>query len=191
MIDRLTGKQIEEIEIRANNATRGPWERGIGNNYREVTQCFGPKIADVYGSEDGWFIAHARDDIPRLIKEVKRLDGLIEAISLIDNSNNNLVGEPSRSEIVDTLREIIEKKTEDITKLEDKFEDVQILLERMQQWCDAYPLDMFPEPDLKLARALLAAGGITLDSVTVYAMRHVVNGMRGYVEEAIKILPGG
>lgn len=47
-------------------------------------------------------------------------------------------------------------------------------IEQIDQWAQAYPLSVFPEPDLKKARELLEAGGITLDSVSAYAMRHVI-----------------
>ena len=47
-------------------------------------------------------------------------------------------------------------------------------LQSIVQWSEAYPLEVFPEPDLKKARALLEAGGITLDSVSAHCMRHVI-----------------
>jgi hypothetical protein len=50
-------------------------------------------------------------------------------------------------------------------------------LEQIEAWADAYPLDIFPEPDLARARELLAAGGITLDAVSASIARHVVNGV--------------
>jgi len=58
-----------------------------------------------------------------------------------------------------------------------EFDRMEEALRRIVQWSEAYPLDIFPEPDLKKARALLEAGGITLDAVSAYAMRHVVTGV--------------
>ena len=44
----------------------------------------------------------------------------------------------------------------------DRYEDA---LQSIVQWSEAYPLDIFPEPDWKAARKLLEAGGISLDSI--------------------------
>lgn len=49
----------------------------------------------------------------------------------------------------------------------------------------AYPVDIFPEPDLKKVRELLAAGGITLDAVSAHCMRHVVEGAGKIAREAL------
>jgi hypothetical protein len=56
---------------------------------------------------------------------------------------------------------------------------------RIVQWSEAYPIDIFPEPDLKRARELLAAGGITLDSVSAGMARHVVEGIGKIAREAL------
>lgn len=50
-------------------------------------------------------------------------------------------------------------------------------LERIVQWSEAYPLDVFPEPDWKRAAELLKAGSITLDAVSAHCMRHVIEGV--------------
>jgi hypothetical protein len=56
----------------------------------------------------------------------------------------------------------------------EKYEEA---LERIVQWSEAYPLDIFPEPDFKRARELLQAGGISLDAVAASCMRRVVEGV--------------
>jgi hypothetical protein len=58
-------------------------------------------------------------------------------------------------------------------------------LQRIVQWSEAYPIDIFPEPDLKKARELLAAGGITLDAVSAHAMRHVIEGVGKIARDAL------
>jgi hypothetical protein len=47
-------------------------------------------------------------------------------------------------------------------------------LEEIIQWSKAYPLTVFPEPDLEKAHALLKAGGMTLDAISASNMRHVI-----------------
>ena len=59
-------------------------------------------------------------------------------------------------------------------------------LERIVQWADAYPLDIFPEPDLKRAHAVLTAAGMSLDSISASCMRHVIEGVGKIAKEALK-----
>lgn len=65
-------KRLDEIEKRAEKATKGPWtptQTGIvqtAHTTRDVWHI-------PYAAEDISFIAHAREDIPWLVAEVKRL----------------------------------------------------------------------------------------------------------------------
>jgi hypothetical protein len=59
-------------------------------------------------------------------------------------------------------------------------------LQEITQWCNAYSLTVFPEPDLKKAHELLKAGGITLDAVSASAMRHVLEGVAKIIEATRK-----
>jgi hypothetical protein len=70
-------------------------------------------------------------------------------------------------------------------RLDDRLSVLTEALQRIAQWADAYPLDVFPEPDLKKARELLEAGGITLDSISAHCMRHVVEGVGKIAREAL------
>lgn len=51
-------------------------------------------------------------------------------------------------------------------------------LDKIIEWCDAYPLDIFPEPDFIKVRAALEEKGITLGAVSASNMRHVVDGVK-------------
>lgn len=55
-------------------------------------------------------------------------------------------------------------------------------LESIRQWCDAYPVAVFPEPDFEKARQLLAAGGMTLDAITASNFRMVLTGIRKIID---------
>ena len=59
-------------------------------------------------------------------------------------------------------------------------------LEKLEQWARAYPLSVFPEPDMKRAHELLTAGGITLDSVSASNMRHVIEQTKKIVADGLK-----
>ena len=71
------------------------------------------------------------------------------------------------------------------TAQQDRIDELEEALHKIVSWSEAYPLDIFPEPDLKKARALLEAGGITLDSVSAHCMRHVVEGVGKIAKEAL------
>lgn len=62
-------------------------------------------------------------------------------------------------------------------KAETENEVLREALERIEQWSRAYPLSVFPEPDLKTAAEVLKANGMTLDAISAHAMRHVVEGV--------------
>lgn len=50
-------------------------------------------------------------------------------------------------------------------------------LEQIVQWADAYPLNIFPEPDFEVCARVLKDAGQTLDAVSASNMRHVVDGV--------------
>lgn len=84
----MTEEKLQEIEARANAATPGPWEYipdDIGgymvSNCKECQSIVASADYDWLCSkeylsvsyDDADFIAHAREDIPALIEEVRRL----------------------------------------------------------------------------------------------------------------------
>jgi hypothetical protein len=68
---------------------------------------------------------------------------------------------------------------------DDRIEELESALYRIEAWSRAYPLDIFREPDWHKARELLEAGGITLDSVSAACMRHVIEGVGKIAREAL------
>ena len=58
-------------------------------------------------------------------------------------------------------------------------------LQRIVRWGEAYPLEVFPEPDFHRARELLEDGGMTLDAVSASIMRRVVAGASKIAKEAL------
>jgi hypothetical protein len=69
---------------------------------------------------------------------------------------------------------------------EDKIERYEAALRRIVEWSEAYPLNVFPEPDWKRAGDLLRAGGINLDVISASNMRHVVEGVGRIAKEALQ-----
>ncbi len=75
---------------------------------------------------------------------------------------------------------------EKINALQDRIDELEEAMLHIISWSEAYPLKIFPEPDLKKCAELLNAGGITLDAVSASCMRHVVTGVGKIAKEAMK-----
>jgi len=84
------------------------------------------------------------------------------------------------------IADILELRWQDVERLEAEIEHREEALQQIEQWSRAYPLEIFPEPDLEKARALLEAGGMTLDAISAYAMRHVVEGVGEIARRALE-----
>lgn len=56
-------------------------------------------------------------------------------------------------------------------------------LDKILNWCNAYPVTIFPEPDFKKAARILKENGMTIDSIAASSMRHVLKGIIEIIEE--------
>lgn len=68
-------------------------------------------------------------------------------------------------------------------------ERLEEALRRIVAWGNAYPTDIFPEPDetyFKTAHRVLTAHAMSLDRLSAAAMRHVVLGVARIAREALK-----
>lgn len=73
-----------------------------------------------------------------------------------------------------------------LERIEAKNERLEDALRKIQNWARAYPLQIFPKPDLKKAARILKAEGMTLDAISADAMRHVIKGVSEIVEQGLK-----
>jgi len=62
----------------------------------------------------------------------------------------------------------------EIDRLDRRNDQLEEALHRIRSWCEAYPLDVFPKPDLAASRKALEDAGLSLDRISSDAMRHVV-----------------
>lgn len=79
----MTDEELKAIEERANAATPGPWrgfDTGVLSGPRWVVG--NEESRQFYNLADGRFIAHAREDVPALIAEVRRLRAENERLTL-------------------------------------------------------------------------------------------------------------
>ncbi len=79
---------------------------------------------------------------------------------------------------IEQLRMQLADHGEEITRLEEA-------LRRIVEWSQAYPLAIFPKPDLQRAHVLLQAGGMSIDSISADAMRHVVESVGKIAADAL------
>jgi hypothetical protein len=66
-----------------------------------------------------------------------------------------------------------------------RVEKLEAALEKLQQWSEAYPLDIFPEPNFADAVKALSRAGITLDAVSASNMRHVLMRVKEIADAAL------
>ncbi len=59
-------------------------------------------------------------------------------------------------------------------------------LQRIKDWTQAYPLDIFPKPDFVKAAEVLKAAGLNLDGISADNMRHVLEGLQDICEQALR-----
>lgn len=75
----MTDKELEEIEDRCNKATKGPWKSMIeGRDHTSGDSFIMTDGEDIYISNPLFdnnqdFIANAKQDIPKLIEEIRVL----------------------------------------------------------------------------------------------------------------------
>lgn len=81
----MTDEELQAIEARERAATDGPWEY-LGGVVMNAVQAVNEGYEGLIEPADGNFIAHARQDIPALIAEVKRLSRVIDRAR--DNSDD-------------------------------------------------------------------------------------------------------
>jgi hypothetical protein len=72
-----------------------------------------------------------------------------------------------------------------LTEAQDTIARLEAALGGLRQWCDAYPVAVFPEPDLKRVAQVLKEAGLTLDAVSASNFRHVLTRVREITDAAL------
>jgi hypothetical protein len=65
---------------------------------------------------------------------------------------------------------------------DERIEELESVLESIKNWCEAYPLDVFPEPDLEMCKQLLDDSLLT--QLSAHNMRHVLTGIARIASQA-------
>jgi len=89
----------------------------------------------------------------------------------------------------ETMNAVIKERDELQTinaALREKNERKEDALEQVRLWAQAYPLEVFPEPDLNAIAKLLKEHGYTLDAVSASNMRYVIIRVQEIIDKALK-----
>ena len=80
--------------------------------------------------------------------------------------------------MADVLKEHIEQcPKHPMSALRADYERLREAHEYIIDWCEAYPVSVFPEPDFKKAASVLKAAGMTLDAISASNFRHCLKGV--------------
>lgn len=76
------------------------------------------------------------------------------------------------------LQSRVDGSEAELSRLRSQVEAMEDDRRRINDWCEAYPVGIFPEPDWERAKELL--GSTLLSRVSAANMRHVVEGFKRY-----------
>jgi hypothetical protein len=79
--------------------------------------------------------------------------------------------------------------SEQLEAMREKIDRLTVALQKIVQWSEAYPIDIFHVPDqyeCKRAHELLKANGMTLDAFSASMGRHCLKGVGDIAREALK-----
>jgi len=118
----------------------------------------------------------------------KEVEGIIAENARLKEENSRMIKFSTDILGEITLQEFdrIVKNTIDYTSLRAENDKLEEALRKIDNWVQAYPLEVFPKPDLKKAAVVLKASGMTLDSILYDAKRHVLEGIKDIVGQALK-----
>jgi len=67
----------------------------------------------------------------------------------------------------------------------DENERLRAALEKLDKWAEAYPIEVFQEPDWERADAVLRDAGMSLTAISAANMRYVLHGVQKIAREAL------
>jgi hypothetical protein len=121
---RLNAEELEAIRNRTEAATPGPWYAEDGTKHPLVTRPFmliyppdeedadtgGWVFGEISGQSDAEFIAHARQDVPKLLAEIERLKNVLNYIHELSaefyTEEDGVFSIPNEQQHKDTMQEI-------------------------------------------------------------------------------------
>lgn len=112
----------------------------------------------------------ATPDLPEPDIVSYQIDATMRRMEITSHSDDNLRAY--------ALAAAAERDAE-IERLKDDFE-------RLREWADAYPVEVFKEPDFKRVNQVLDAAGLSLTAVSASNFRYVLNLMKLKIDNALQ-----
>jgi hypothetical protein len=122
--------------------------------------------------------------IGELTLEIKQLEAKLKQQADIASGLEKFLAKATQE--IKHLEQVNSSSAEIVKQQAEQIENKKDALVKIQNWAKAYPLEVFPEPDFKKVAEVLKAAGISLDTVSASNMRHVINGVKKIVEQALK-----
>ncbi len=69
---------------------------------------------------------------------------------------------------------------------EEKLAQTVSALRRLERWAQAYPVSVFPEPDMERVHQVLKDAGMGLDGVSAYVIRYVLSEVQDIVNGGLR-----
>jgi hypothetical protein len=84
----------------------------------------------------------------------------------------------------DGIRKNIKINKTELINLQTRIDVLEDKLQQITNWCDAYPVESFPEPDLEEVEYVLKSKGFSIGEVTASISRHVLGGIKRIIDES-------
>ncbi|MCP4279506.1 MAG: hypothetical protein GY776_05810 [Alteromonas sp.] len=89
------------------------------------------------------------------------------------------LGKPNSATLLTALKQVANEVAQ---QQQEKIDELQDTLTLISEWCEAYPLEVFPEPNFTKAGKVLEDNGIKLDAITASNMRRVLTAIQAMIE---------
>lgn len=143
----MNEQELNEIKARAEAATPGPWRRynwdHVSNGDEVVCDTRPESNFPNEFAENADFIAYARTDVPALVAEVERLNGLVEALAIaVEDETGMLSDAPLTAEKMEEILHTLKYRYENANEfLGDYVKETMLLnseVERLNNQCKIY-----------------------------------------------------
>lgn len=172
---------LARLRASTEGTTQGPWSLAEGSQTAHC--CFSASVVvpwpdhgsdmrsilEAFGDADARFAAAARQLVPEAAAAIAALQAQVRELAMDVLATSGQAQEAYQAQLAteaerDALREAVT---------------------RIDEWADAYPLDVFPEPDFAKADEVLKGAGLSLGAISASNMRHVVKSVKSITRAAL------
>lgn len=179
------------------NRLRGDLSRVLTTHYEKKkkklhkrSNTMTDKIQRYYITTEGDLKKAANGDMVLYSCHVKAMEAkTLRYLKLVDKYGELLGRNASKRSTIEAQAKEIERLKKVAHEFCDEIHEKAIEIERLNdsmhkinQWLEAYPVDLFPEPDLEKAHKVLKENGINLGAISASNFRHIIKGIKELTE---------